>query len=388
MGRVIRQTAIRQTIGTASLAGLGLAGAFLLAGCGMAAAPQPPSLHLPRQVKDLKAERSGNTVELSWDSPKQTTDRLKLTAPVRFRICRQQGNSPCQTVATTTGLPDQPASYTDRLSAALATGPLRAATYRVYGLNKNDRSAGPSNAAPVLLGAAPPAIAGLTANMTERGVVLRWQKLPDLPAGTQIQLHRTLVLPPDATKKNSSSQLTAEPVEQTLAVATHATGNEQGIALDTGVQFGRTYRYRATRVVTQQVNKQALHAASTDSNAVTIVTRDTFPPAAPVGLVAVPVSAAINGGRPEVDLSWSPNTETDLAQYRVYRREVGAQPGQANQLPQRIAPENESEPLAAPAFRDVHVEPGRTYAYTVTAVDSSDNESAHSAEVQVAVPGT
>lgn len=376
---------IRQAICTVSALAAGLAGVAWLVGCGMAAAPQPPSLHLPRQVTDLKAARRGNAAELSWISPKQTTDRLKLTGPVKFRICREQGNSGCQTVATTRGVPGKPANYTEQLPAALASGPLRPATYLVYALNAKDRSAGPANAATILLGTAPAAIQGLTASMTERGVLLRWQPLPAPAAGTQVQLHRTLVMPPGGARKNSSTPASAELPEQTLAVATDAGGKEPGVALDTNVQFDRIYRYTATRLVTRRVNKENLDAASAAGNAVTITTRDTFPPAPPGRLAAVPVSAALNGGTPEVDLSWSPNTEPDLAQYRVYRRQIGTQ---ENPVRERLAPEKDAEPVVAPAFRDMHVQPGQTYSYTVTAVDAAGNESAPSAAVRVTLPGT
>lgn len=380
MGRLIRQTV--WTVGAVAAV---LASVAWLAGCGMAAAPQPPSLHLPRQVRDFKAVRSGNEVELSWTSPKQTTDRLKLDGPVKFRICRKQDNSACQTVATPTGVPGKPANYTEHLAARLATGSLHPATYLVYALNKKERSAGASNEATVLLGAAPAAVQGLTAARAERGVVLRWQPLPVSTPAAQIQLHRTLLPPLAGAKKNSSAATPAEPAEQTLTVAPDAAGKEPGIALDTDVQFDRTYRYTAVRVVTRLVNKQNLSAASANSNAVTITSRDIFPPAAPTGLAAVPVSAAMNGGKPEVDLSWSPNTEPDLAQYRVYRQQVRPQ---SNPVRKRIAPENDAEPVVAPAFRDLNAQSGQTYEYTVTAVDAAGNESAPSAGLRVTVPRT
>ncbi|HET9086358.1 MAG TPA: fibronectin type III domain-containing protein [Acidobacteriaceae bacterium] len=377
---------IQQKLATIGFAGISAASTALLTGCGMAAAPQPPSLHLPRQVKNLEATRSGNYVKLGWDTPKETTDKLKLTGPVRFRICREQGKSGCSNIATAGGVPGRAASYTDHLTAALASGPLRSTTYEVYGLNQRDRSAGPSNAAAALLGAAPPAVAGLAAGMSERGVVLRWQTASPLPAGTEIHLHRTLIVPPRGARASSANLPVAEPEEQTLAVTLDGAGKDPGVALDPGVEFDRTYRYTAIRVVKLTVDKQSLQAASARSKPVEITTRDTFPPKAPEGLVAVPVSAAINGGQPEVDLSWVPNRETDLAQYRVYRREIGRLQA-CNTPPQEIAPEEGSELLIAPAFRDVHVQPGHIYAYSVRAVDTAGNQSAPSAEVQVTLPG-
>jgi fibronectin type 3 domain-containing protein len=42
--------------------------------------------------------------------------------------------------------------------------------------------------------------------------------------------------------------------------------------------------------------------------------------------------------------------------------------------------------VKTPAFRDTHVEAGKTYQYAVTAVDERGNESAHSAEASETVP--
>jgi fibronectin type 3 domain-containing protein len=107
---------------------------------------------------------------------------------------------------------------------------------------------------------------------------------------------------------------------------------------------------------------------------VTVTPRDTFPPAAPQGLVA----AVLPGATPRtilVDLSWSINLETDLAGYHVYRSE---QEGTRGQL---VTPDL----LPTPAVRDTSVEPGRRYWYTVTAVDRMGNESPPCAPVAVDV---
>jgi hypothetical protein len=369
---------------------------FLLAGCGMAAAPSPPSLDLPKIISNLTANRSGNQVHLAWTTPNENTDHLKLKGMVQLRLCRTKvpASSPCETVATISAVPDKPATYTDVLPPALTTGPVRAITYRIFGVNKHGKSAGPSNVADILAGEAPPEVKDLTAQVVARGVVLRWQPAGNLSPDTSIQIDRTLIAPPVApatVKPKTLSPLhpSTEPVDQKLRVrlippdSRHTAATDPGIALDPTAQFGDQYTYSASRVVQQQVHQQTLQLDSSQSPAVQVATRDTFPPAAPVGLVAIPVSAVTNNGTPEVDLSWSANTEPDLAQYRVYRLDVAT-----NQPMHRIAPESDSttDTIVGPAYRDIHVQAGQTYTYAVTAVDTSGNESARSAAVIVTIP--
>ena len=98
-----------------------------------------------------------------------------------------------------------------------------------------------------------------------------------------------------------------------------------------------------------------------------VATTDTFPPAVPQGLVAVADAAA-----GAIDLSWYPDTDSDLAAYHVYRRDVHGD------LPaQRIASVG-----VETSYRDAGAQPGHTYAYSVSAVDQSGNESKRSPEVE------
>jgi fibronectin type 3 domain-containing protein len=102
---------------------------------------------------------------------------------------------------------------------------------------------------------------------------------------------------------------------------------------------------------------------------------DVYPPAAPTQLIATPVPTE-NGTPAHVDLSWAINPETDLAGYNVYRSDQSGVPGT------RL----NSQPLPTPTIRDMNAVPGRSYFYTVTAVDRTGNESAASAAVRVALP--
>ena len=103
--------------------------------------------------------------------------------------------------------------------------------------------------------------------------------------------------------------------------------------------------------------------------------KNTFPPHPPTGLEAIPGGAT--AADRSIDLSWTPNTDPDLAGYNVYRQDIdakGAAAGTAARL--------NTIPVAGPAYRDQTAVPGRRYAYHVTAVDTAGNESAPSADVQ------
>ena len=96
-----------------------------------------------------------------------------------------------------------------------------------------------------------------------------------------------------------------------------------------------------------------------------IFTKDIYPPAQPVGLQAVFSSV---GQKPFVDLTWAPNSETDVAGYNVFRRSAGGEWQKLNQ-----------KPVPVPSFRDETVQPGTKYQYSVSAVDLRGNESQRSA---------
>lgn len=361
--------------------------ALCLLGCGLEGSPQPPSLHLPKPISSLTASRGGDQVTLAWKTPRETTDKLKLQGPVQLRICRVADGAVCATVATISAAPDQPATYMDKLPPALTIGPIRPIHYEIFGLNRHGKTAGASNAATALAGQAPPAIASFSATEIRQGVILHWQPATGMTPETFIELRRTLLTPRDEGRAKPPSGLAPvpEPTEQTLQVTLGAGGSDPGRALDEDVSFNRTYRYVAMRVTEQGVDGKSLRLASSASLPVVIATRNTFPPATPMGLVAVPVSAVINGGTPEIDLSWSASPDPEFAQYFVYRQMVGAG---NNSAPQQIGPESGAGMIVAPEFRDLHVQPGKTYRYTVIAVDKAGNRSAPSQAVEATVPGS
>jgi len=113
---------------------------------------------------------------------------------------------------------------------------------------------------------------------------------------------------------------------------------------------------------------------SDESNLLALAPKDIFPPAAPQGLVAVPVPATSNTPV-GIELSWAISAESDLAGYNIYRGD------QDSKSPRRL---NQST-LLTPAYRDITVLPGRLYTYTVTAVDRAGNESPASEPVTAGI---
>ncbi len=113
-----------------------------------------------------------------------------------------------------------------------------------------------------------------------------------------------------------------------------------------------------------------------DTPAVRVVAHDVFPPSVPAGLQA---AYSGEGQQPFIDLIWAPVTNADLAGYNVYRSETNGAAGE------KIVKLN-SELVKSPSYRDTTVASGKTYTYSVSAVDVRGNESQRSEETSEAVP--
>ncbi len=359
--RVVRPLA---ALATAALA------ASLLSGCASPGPARPPSLHLPRLVADLSATRTGDSVTLHWTTPEKTTDGLKVPAALTAEICRQLAapSSPCTPVQS---VPVHPGSSeaSDALPGSLTSDPAALLTYWVKILNANGHSAGLSNPAFAAAGAAPPPIEQMRVTPVREGAMIEWQ-----PQSTPafVDLDRTLV-ETSAPKKRPGKQphqLAAPSTPAEIHLQAGKQSTDAGGTIDPIAKRGETYRYTAQRVRAVTLSGHALEIRSAPSPTITSVMRDTFPPATPSGLAAVPGNGAI-------DLSWEPDTEPDLAGYIVYRQTIAAD-GTLSAAPTRLTPSL----IPAPAYSDLTAQPGQTYSYRVVAVDSAGNQSGASAEVR------
>ncbi|MGA3081865.1 MAG: hypothetical protein ABSD44_10840 [Terracidiphilus sp.] len=360
---------------------VGLVAGLSLAGCGTPGAPLPPSLNLPDPVTDLSATRAGSQVALTWTMPKKNTDKLLLKGNIAVRVCRKEGEGPCDSAGPGLSFaPGAEGAFTDPLPAPLAAGTPRPLSYFVELRNRNGRSAGLSNAAQVLAGEAPAPVTGLTAAVRKAGVALRWETLrigAQESSPTAIRLRRKLLTPPAAKTQQGPLAPQPEPLEENLLVDSCAESGHRGIcrAVDKDIRFGQSYEYRAQRVARVTVDGKTIELAGELSAPVRVDALDIFPPEVPTGLAAV-ATVGESGAAPAIELSWQPVADADLAGYAVYRSE-------GDSAWQRISP---AEPLVPPAFHDTQVLPGKTYCYAVSSFAQNGHESARSAEAEETVP--
>ena len=230
--------------------------------------------------------------------------------------------------------------------------------YAVEIMNARDRSAGLSNQVliPVAPTIAPPE--QLTVKVEADGVLLSWEgaDVPEAPKGLTYR-YRVMRSPAGTNAYIALADIEPE---------------ADGFYLDKTFGWETKYDYRIESVTL--VHSQGINSAveGDDSKAAEVFTRDIYPPAEPTGLQAVFSSV---GQKPFVDLNWAPNMESDLAGYNVFRRVAGGEPVKLNQ-----------QIVQVPSFRDDTVVPGKTYFYSVSAVDARSNESPRSTETTEVVP--
>jgi hypothetical protein len=350
--------------------------AFLLAcmmtGCGAPAAPEPPSLNLPTAVVNLSAVRVADSVHLVWTMPTRTTDRAALKHPITVQVCRMVGSGPCANIASLKVPPGGAGAFTDALQSNLIEGSDRLLRYEVFLRNHAGKSAGPSNIAYSAAGACPAAVTGLTHQVRSDGVLLSWKPVPEPGRSIFFRIERKQLTAPAAPEEAQHSPLAppAAPTDQTLAVHSRD-GLDPGHAIDTSALFNQKYSYVLERVATLALSGKTVEVQGPPSEAIEFTTTDIFPPAVPQGLVAVADAAGA-----AIDLSWLPDSDRDLAGYRIYRRDV-----KGNLPVRRIASVG-----VETSYRDTGVQTEHTYAYSVSAIDQSGNESKQSPEVEETLP--
>lgn len=347
-----------------------LLGSAGLLACGSPGVPIPPSLELPRPVRNLQASRKGDKVTLTWSMPTKTTDQRNILDSGIVDICRD--SAPMKECAHIGQLPFRPpspgrsqttnlASYTDQIPTKLETqNPLGNLFYAVDVKNSYRRSAGLSNQPQVPLAPTLAAPTNFGANLSANGIRLGWD--------------RTATVPPISGLRFVYRVYRREVGGRTQVVAGELSlPSASPEILDTGFAWEKTYEYWLTVVtIVAEPNGNELAVEGEDTATLTVTAHDVFPPARPTRFEA---GFSGPGQKPFIDLVWNPNSEPDFAGYNVYRHEADSEPVKIN-----------SELIKSPAFRDANVLAGHTYFYSVAAVDVRGNESPRSDEASETVP--
>lgn len=282
--------------------------------CGYVGEPLYPALNIPSRITDLGAvERAGNIL-IAFTIPPLTTEGIALqgVSRVQVRVGEREIDVPG---------PHGPGQVQAAVPVADFAGRKVAIAARAF--SRKGRPSEWSNQVELKIEPPVPAPGAVRAEAAAEGVRVSWTG----PAGASYRVYR------------GKEQLAT--VQTTHYV-------------DTTAEYGKTYEY-----LVQAVQGQA---ESEPAAAPPITPKDVFPPAAPSGVSAV---AGVNS----IEVAWERNTETDLAEYRVYRDGKLA-----------------AASLQAPAYSDKQIESGKVYRYEVAAVDQAGNESARSPAVEATAP--
>lgn len=345
--------------------------ALILSACGTPGAPQPPSLNLARPISDLKATRVGNEVNLTWTVPTQTTDGANFHHRGETKVCRALDQPQITRCDADITLHTPTKEKTETASSTLPNnvpGPTHYATFAVEVDNDRGRSAGLSNQVQVPTAAVstlngtpklqltPDAVLAIVNLTAQNGAVLQVLELRRKEKGTQPETavaRRVLELPTPG-----------EPANIELR--------------DDNFVWEKTYDYRVVLVASSKVpNGETVSFDAATSAPLELFAHDVFPPAVPTGVQAV-YAGDVPGQQPAIDLTWTPDTDRDLAGYFVYRH--------LQQEPASAAIKLNQQPIAAPAYHDAAIQLGNTYVYSVSAVDERGNESKRSEETSEEAP--
>jgi len=365
---------------------------LLLSSCAQLGPPLPPSLELPKAPGDLHASRKGNNVTLSWSEPTRTTDRQSVRYIGPTLVCRSLeteitacGN-PAATLPAPTVIPPKtkssrgaakksdsprpaPQTYTDTLPASMQSqDPAAEVTYAIEVQNRNSRSAGLSNRVHVPAIATLPPPTGLSAELTGDGAQLTWTSAV-APQNSGVEFRYRIYRHQESPGDNSGKDAVAGEIPvPTAAGVAHFT--------DSSFEWEKTYLYSITAVSIINRPDGEVQVEGDDTPPVRVVAHDVFPPSIPTGLQA---AYSGEGQKPFIDLIWAPVTNPDLAGYNVFRSEANGAAGE------KMVKLN-SELVKSPSYRDSAVAPGKTYTYSVSAVDVRGNESQRSEQTSESVP--
>ncbi len=267
--------------------------------------------------------------------------------------------SPQTTVPAATPEPDSEPTYGPLVMPSSVERLRR--YYFVVAQSGRGRASAPTTVVSVPLQTASGAPGAPTATYTETGMALEWTAPANARGADSAEVDptllpaRPLMPPPPPTRYHVFEVASTPQTVDTFAMTLPTPLSAQPLAalafaVPGPVAFNKE-RCFAVRAV-DEVGGSTVFGPASPPGCVTPV--DTFPPAAPQGLVAISGVGVIN-------LIWEPNTEPDLAGYLVLR---GTAPGETLQA---LTP----SPIRETSYRDQTATPGVRYVYAVVAVDTA-----------------
>ena len=333
-------------------------------GCAKIGDPQPPEIRIPLPASDLNARQVSDFIVLTFAKPERNTNGSEVTTLRSVHIYR---------LAEDPGLSSDPASLPqdefmkgalrvmsipssrfqeylqdnkftiqDRLFTAASPGYSRTLRYAVLFVNNKNQAAGLSNQALIRPIPIPSAPAGISAEATQDSIKLKWTApAENMDGSTPPRIAGYRIYRSEEPGKLASSPRVPDVIQLTEFE-------------DRDFRFDTTYYYAVSTVG----NLRNPDAESLPSAPIRVDSRDTFPPAPPSDFNAI-----LQAGT--AVLLWTASPSSDVAGYRIYRKEKGTA---ARQLVQQ-------ELIPVLSFRDAQVEPGKEYEYEIRTVDTHGNES-------------
>ncbi len=335
---------------------------FSFSACGKRGKPLPPSLVVAEKITDLRLVVKPGVRKLAWSIPKKNSDGSKPVDLIAFKIrlkkvareldsCRfcDEGFFDYKTINLLKPETGQQAGATFYLPVP-EIEPDFVYVFAVVSLNSRGWSSEVSNklalfALPQIL---PPAKVVLTP--TASVVEISWQ-VPKLPADFTGKLFYRVYRRQPQVSGSRWKMITPTPLTDTHFI-------------DVGLNDWHAYDY----VITAVVNLEETSRESNYSKIVQIVPGDYTAPEKLENFSAFNYQAGIQ-------LLWDPSSASDLAGYKVYRRD------EVTGLEKTIA----VLPPAQSEYFDLDLVKGRTYYYRVTAFDSSDRKNEGEPSPQIAV---
>lgn len=319
---------------------------FLMESCGYIGPVQPPSLHIPVAVNDLAVSEIGDSLQLQFTLPRQTTDATNIGKFHEVELRVGPNVTPFDFSTWLEGTNPVAISPEEANVAADESQPLKS-TLRVSDWSGKEI-----------------AVAVRTAEKDNH--YSQWSNVVRLRV---VEPLATPALKLESDANGVKIGIESFPKHGKVRILRRGPNDPQpveaGIAdtpeyIDRGAEYGTAYTYTAIAFD----DSDRANAASKSSEAVSFTSVDKFAPSVPANVTAL-------AGPASIEISWDRSPEADTRGYYVFRSVDGG------------AFERVGELMTLPAFSDKNVQHGKKYSYQVSAIDVRDNESARSPAIPV-----